>query len=123
MTPLAFVCSVISLQEVLYINMRITMVYSELTLLFALTELLQLFQNKNFGMGEKWLLRAISELSGQQKLKNEKETKKATSMKFLDLCFTGSVGFSLHVQVQEMCQCQKEENSSRYISAAVFSIK
>lgn len=73
--------------------MKITMIYSELTLLSALTELLQLFQNKDFGKGEKWLLRAISELSGQQKLKNKKEAKKVTSMEFLDLCFTGSVAF------------------------------
>lgn len=47
LAPLAFVCSVISLQEVLYINMEIAMIYSELTLLPALTELLHLFQNKN----------------------------------------------------------------------------
>lgn len=103
--------------------MEIAMIYSELTLLPALTELLQLFQNKNFGKGEKGLFAAISDLSGQQKWNNKKETKMVTRMEFLDFCFTGSVDLSLCVQVQKMCQCQKEGNSSRHISAAVFSIK
>lgn len=107
--------------------MEIAMIYSELTLLPALTELLQLFQNKNFGKDEKGLFRPISDLSGQQKWKNKKtikkETQKATSMAFLDLCFTDSVDLSLYVQVQKLWQCQKEGNSSRHISAAVFSIK
>lgn len=53
----------------------------------------------------------------------KKETQKATSMEFLDLCFTDSVDFSLYIQEQKLCQCQKEGNSSRHISAAVFSIK
>lgn len=85
--------------------------------------LLQLFQNKNFEKGEKGLFRTISDLSGWQTWKNKKETQKTTSMEFLDLCFTDSVDFSLYVQVQKLCQCQKEGNSSRHISETVFSIK
>lgn len=103
LTSLSFVCSVISLQEVLYINMEIAMIYSERTLLPALTALLQVFQNKNFEKGEKGPFAAIRDLAGQQKWENKKENKEATRMEFLDLCFTGSVDFSLYVQVQKIC--------------------
>lgn len=104
--------------------MDIAMIYSELRLLPALREVLQLFQNKSFQKVAKGLFAVISDLSVQQEWENKKWTEKATIMEFLYVIYAllALKAFKPYVQVQKMCQCQKKGNSSRHISAAVFPI-
>lgn len=104
--------------------MEIAMIYSELRLFPALSEVLQLFQNKSFGKGARGLFADISDLSGEQEWENKKWTEKATRMELLYVIYALLVlkDFNPYVQVQKMCWCQKKGNSSRHISAAVFPI-